>query len=203
MLSNILLSNLTFMGRVLWYISIVKPTRCTVFAFIFRVYWISLYIFRMDFLSIIRSSRLHIQHQVYVIHVSWLLASGHEMFHLVMEHLMPTSKQSTNLYDIYLMSYVQSWTPDDGWKDRPKHVVIFNKPKICASSWFYKRKKNPAVKFNYICSGNYCRPSVWILTQQVNYWSYILHLSNTWEKMGIQWSNTSAIYRLQKSLWFS
>ena len=30
--------------------------------------------------------------------------------------------QSTNLYDIYLMLYVQSWTPDDGRKDRPKHV---------------------------------------------------------------------------------
>jgi len=25
---------------------------------------------------------------------------------------------------------------------------------------------------------------------------------NTWEKMGIQWSSVSAIYRLQGSLWF-
>jgi len=62
---------------------------------------------------------------------------------------------------------------------------------------------HPAVKFNYICSRTYWGPSVWILIQQVNYWSYILHLSNTWEKMGIQWSNTSVIYRLQKRLWFS
>jgi len=30
--------------------------------------------------------------------------------------------QSTNLYDIYLPLYVQSRTPDDGQKDRPKHV---------------------------------------------------------------------------------
>jgi len=30
--------------------------------------------------------------------------------------------QSANLFDIYLMLYVQSWTHDDGWKDRPKHV---------------------------------------------------------------------------------
>ena len=30
-----------------------------------------------------------------------MLANGHEMFHLV-----PASKQSTNLYDIYLMLYV-------------------------------------------------------------------------------------------------
>jgi len=26
------------------------------------------------------------------------------------------------LYDIYLSLYVQSWTPHDGRKDRPKHV---------------------------------------------------------------------------------
>ena len=37
-------------------------------------------------------------------------------------HEMPASKQSTNLYDIYLMLCVQSWTPDDGREDRPKHV---------------------------------------------------------------------------------
>jgi len=42
--------------------------------------------------SIIRSLRLYIQHQVYVIQVLWLLAS----------------KQPQNLYDIYLMLYVQS-----------------------------------------------------------------------------------------------
>jgi len=35
---------------------------------------------------------------------------------------VPATKQSTNLYDIYLTLYVQSWTPDDGRKDRPKHV---------------------------------------------------------------------------------
>ena len=42
-----------------------------------------------------------------------------------------------------------------------------------------------------------------ILTQQVNYWSYILHLSNTWEKMGIQQSSASSVHRLQESLRFS
>ena len=30
--------------------------------------------------------------------------------------------QSTNLYDIYLTLYVQSLTPDEGRKDRPKHL---------------------------------------------------------------------------------
>jgi hypothetical protein len=45
--------------------------------------------------------------------------------------------------------------------------------------------------------------SMWISMQQVNYWSYILHSSNTWEKKGIKWSSASALYRLQESLWFS
>jgi len=29
----------------------------------------------------------------------------------------------------------------------------------------------------------------------------IMHSSDTWEKMGIQWSSASALYRLQESLW--
>ena len=88
----------------------------------FRVYWISLYMFRTVFPSIIGSSRLYTQHQVYVIQVSWLLASGHEMD----LHFVSASKQSTNLNDIYLMLCVQSWTPDDGRKDRPKHVEWYS-----------------------------------------------------------------------------
>ena len=42
--------------------------------------------FRTVFPSIISSLRLYIQHQVYVMQVMWLLASGNEMelqFHLV------------------------------------------------------------------------------------------------------------------------
>jgi len=54
--------------------------------------------FRTVFPTIIRSSRLYIQHQVYVIQVRGLLASGHE----------PAGMQSRNLYDIYLMLYIQS-----------------------------------------------------------------------------------------------
>jgi len=45
----------------------------------FRVYWISLYMFRTVFQSIIRSQGLYVQRQVYVILVSWLLPSRHEM----------------------------------------------------------------------------------------------------------------------------
>ena len=50
------------------------------------------YVFRTVPPSVIRSLRLYIQHYVYVIQVLWLLAS----------------KQPQNLYDIYLMLYVQS-----------------------------------------------------------------------------------------------
>ena len=48
----------------------------------------TLHMFRTVSPSIIRSLRLYIQHQVYV--------------------LVPASKQLQNLYDIYLMLYVQS-----------------------------------------------------------------------------------------------
>jgi len=56
--------------------------------------------------------------------ISWLLASGQEkkpQFHLV-----PASKQLINLYNINLILYVQSWTHDDGRKDRPKHVKWYS-----------------------------------------------------------------------------
>ena len=57
--------------------------------------------------SIIRRSlRLYIQQQVYGIQVLWLLASGNEME--LQFHLVPASKQPQDLYDIYLMLYVQS-----------------------------------------------------------------------------------------------
>ena len=57
--------------------------------------------------------------------------------------------------------------------------------------------QHPAVKINYICRRNYWGSSVWIWTQQVNYWSYILRSWHTWEKMGIKWSSASAIYRIR------
>ena len=120
--------------HALWHISIVKPTRYT----ILRVYWLSLYMFRTVFSSIIRSSRLYTQHQVHVIQVSWMHVSGHETE--LQFHLVPASMQSTNLYDMHLMLCVQSWTPDDGRKDRPKHVEWQSvNSQNCASSCFYYR----------------------------------------------------------------
>ena len=38
------------------------------------------------------------------------------------------------LFDVCLLLYVQSWTPDDGWKDRPKHIELFQN-KINLGHW--------------------------------------------------------------------
>jgi len=84
--------NLTFMGPTSGYISIVKPTRYM----IFRVYWISHYIFRTVCPSIIRSPRLYIQHHVYVIQVLWLLANGHEMISI--SSPLPSSPRTCMTY---------------------------------------------------------------------------------------------------------
>jgi len=55
----------------------------------------------------------------------------------------PLASSQQYLFDIYLLLYVQSWTPDDGRKDRPKHVECYSKIKYIwetgASSWFYYR----------------------------------------------------------------
>jgi len=47
------------------------------------------------------------------------------------------------LFDICMLQYVQSLYPDDGRKDRPKHVDCHSKIKLIsdidASGWFYYR----------------------------------------------------------------
>jgi len=57
------------MSDSFWNISIVKSTRYTVSHIYFGT---TLYVFRAVSPSIIRSLRLYIQHQVYVIQVLWL-----------------------------------------------------------------------------------------------------------------------------------
>ena len=64
-------------------------------------------------------------------------------------------------------------------------VVIIEPYHFCQTQSFIQ---HPAVKVNSICGRNYWGSSMWLSTQQVNYWSYILHSPNTWEKIGIQWS---------------
>jgi hypothetical protein len=41
-----------------------------------------------------------------------------------------------------------------------------------------------------VCKGNYWGSSMWILTQQVCYLSYVVHSSNTWEK----WKYTEEVH---------
>ena len=90
-------------------ISILKPTRCTNVSNLFY-FGMTLYMFRTVFPSIISSSRLYIEQQAFVRYC--LLA-----------------RRQQYLFDKCLLLYVQSWTPDDGRKDRPKHVECHSKMK--------------------------------------------------------------------------
>ena len=87
--TKIIHKNLTFIGPciVIYFYSKTNQMHNISNLFYFGT---TLYMFRTVFLSIIRSLRLYIQHQVYVIQVLWLLAS----------------KQPQNLYG--MMLYVQS-----------------------------------------------------------------------------------------------
>jgi len=49
--------------------------------------------------------------------------------------------------------------------------------------------QHPALKVNSICSINCSGSVMWITMHHVNYWSYILHSSNTLEKMGVMWNS--------------
>ena len=120
--------------------SIVKPTRCKISQVYFGT---TLHMFRKVSPSIIRSLRLYIQHQDYVIQVLWLLAS---------------SKQPQNLNDIYLMLYVQPLTPDDGRRDLPKHVVLFqNKINLrCTSGWICYRNSTSSHHMCCFSTASFC-----------------------------------------------
>jgi len=80
-------------------ISVVKPIRCTNVSNIFY-FWMTLYMFRTVFPSIIRSSRLYIQQQAFVKQIL----------------LSACADSSICLFD-------------DGWKDHQKHVECHSKIK--------------------------------------------------------------------------
>jgi hypothetical protein len=99
----------------------------------------TLYMFRTVSPSIIRSLGLYVQHQVYVIEVLWLLASGKETLHLV-----PASKQPQDLYDILdaVCTVLDSWW----WTEilfETCRMLFQNKIylRCCASGWFYYRNQ--------------------------------------------------------------
>ena len=86
---------------------IVKPTRCLNVSNLFLFYFgMTLYMFQTVFPSIIRSSKLYIQQQAY-----------------------PLASRQQYQFDKCLLLHVQSSTPDDGRKDRPKHVECHSKMK--------------------------------------------------------------------------
>jgi len=64
-------------------------------------------------------------------------------WHLSNRYCCLLANRQQYLFDKRLLPYVESWTPDDGRKDRPKHVECHSKIKyiwyIGESSWFYCR----------------------------------------------------------------
>ena len=86
--------------------------------------------FEMVFPSITRSSKLHIQHQVFV--------------RTIPDAAPPGAQNCTysvrNLSEQYLTLYVQFWAPDDGRKNPLKHVKHLTEIKKLwnvASCWLY------------------------------------------------------------------
>jgi hypothetical protein len=76
------------------YNSIVKPTRCTSFSDLFFLGGITLYMFWMVFQSIIRSSILYIQQQVYVKQILYLFPSGNKMEPSSISFLLASRRQN-------------------------------------------------------------------------------------------------------------
>ena len=88
-------------------ISLVKPNRCTIVSNLFY-FGMTLYMFRTVLPSIIRSPRL----MMIVCHTDTAVC---------------LASRQQYLFDKCLLLYVQSWTPDDGRKDRPKYVDVIPK----------------------------------------------------------------------------
>jgi hypothetical protein len=145
----------------------------------FRVYWISLYMFRTAFPSIIRSSRRYTQHQIYVIQVSWLLASGHEMERSSIS--CPLALPVWHIPDAVCNVLNSGW-----WTERPSETcgVIFNKLENFASNWFYYRNisrcTTPWTSSLVPChlagdtAESHKKPSVWVAKILVQIWSSCL-----------------------------
>ena len=90
----------TFIGLCIVIYSYGTPNKTHLFLKLFILVKM-LYMFRTVFLSIIRSSKLHIWQQAY--------------------------SRYRQLFDICLLLYVQFWAPDDGQKDCPKCVEHFTR----------------------------------------------------------------------------
>ena len=111
------------------YIRRVQPTRWDIYQFIY--FCKMLYMFQTVFSSIIRSSKLHTQRQVFVRPLLLPAAS-----------LVRLAAGSS----IGLTLYVQFWAPDDGRKTRLKHVehlMETSKLRNVVSCWLYSMDARP------------------------------------------------------------
>ena len=113
--------------RASWYISIVKPTRRTIFEFI--EYHSTCFGRSFSPSSGVQDCKYSIRYMSN--RYCWMLASGQEV---------PASKQSTTtVWHIpdAVFRVLNSWW----WTKRPPETcrVIFNKLENCVSSWFYYR----------------------------------------------------------------
>ena len=104
-------------------ISTVKPIRCTNVSNLFY-FGMTLYMFRVVFPSIIRNSDCTYSNRHVSNRYCCLLASGYPL----LTSGYPLASRQQYLFDKCLL-YVQSSTPDDGRKDRPKHVECHSKIK--------------------------------------------------------------------------
>ena len=109
----------------------------------------TLYMFRTVSPSIIRSLRLYIQHQVYVIQVLWLLASGNISFPLASSH------RTCVIYIWYCMYSLRLLI----WMERPSktcRVLFQNKTNLryCTCGWFYYRN---ILRCTVLQTSKYCQ----------------------------------------------
>ena len=107
-------------------ISIVKPNRCTNVSNVFFILeWHSTCFWRSSWPS------------------SGFQDCTYSNRHVSNRYCCPLASRQQYLFDKCQLLYIQSWNPDDGRKDRPKHVECHSKIKLIwysgASSWFHYR----------------------------------------------------------------
>jgi hypothetical protein len=112
----------------------------------------------------------HINHQVLIKFQQTRLKQGVEQFALRSMKLLIIfriwrSCLSGRSPSLYLFTRVIKQTSNY------RHITFVN--------YIQNIVQHHAVKAKSISTGNYWRSSMWILTQQINYWPYILLLSDT------------------------
>jgi len=156
-------------------ISIVKPTRCTSVLNLFY-FVMTHYMFRTVFTSIITATGI-CQTDTAV----YLLAGTSSISY-------PLASIQKYLFDKCLLLYLQSWTPDNGRKDRPKHVVCHYKIKYIlnfgACSWFYYSKDAQHQSYFYVIdiATKYFVVWQWCSTSSISILLTLTHVAQQYTK---------------------